>query len=113
MNANQDKKWNEAYARLVLEEIAREGISISAMAKKLGVTPQRIFWWKKVLKDRDAVVESTEEVAFVELPGVKPSLPGAVSFTVQARNGRKVEVPVGFDARELCRLLAVVEDLPC
>ena len=113
MNANRNKTWNEAYARLVLQELAREGISVGAMAKKLGVTPQRIYWWKKLLKDRDTVVEHEEEVPFVELSVVKPSPPQAVVFTVQARNGRKVEVPVGFDARELSRLLAAVEDASC
>jgi len=112
MKIPTDKKWNESHARFVLQELGRKGLSVGEMAKQLGVTPQRIYWWKNRLQEQKAA-GSNDETAFVEVSVAERPPASAMFFTVQARGGRKVEVPVGFDADELSRLLSVVEEMPC
>jgi hypothetical protein len=46
-------------------------------------------------------------------PSGLPRADSAQPFAVQVRNGRSVAVWPGFDAAELARLLAVVEDEGC
>ncbi|HEX6241042.1 MAG TPA: transposase [Polyangiales bacterium] len=107
MNIRKNQHWTEDYARQVLARGEREGKSITALAREQGVSPQRLYWWKKRLRDEDVRGRSS----FVEVSITAPRQ--AQPFAVQTRSGRSVAVWPGFDAAELARLLAVVEGEKC
>jgi serine/threonine protein kinase len=96
--------WTEKDARQVLARAEREGRSIRAMARELGVSPQRLYRWRKRLRDEDM----HGMAGFGEMRG--RSARQIQPFAVQTRNGRSVAVWPGFDAAEFARLLAVVEE---
>jgi transposase-like protein len=106
MSTHKNRHWTEDDARQVLARGEREGKSITALAREQGVSPQRLYWWKKRLRG-----EAPSTSSFVEVSIRAPQQ--AQPFAVQARNGRSVAVWPGFDAAELARLLAVVEDEAC
>lgn len=107
MNTRKNQHWTEDYARQVLARAEREGWSITALAREQGVSPQRLYWWKKRLRDED----TRRTPSFVEVSITAPRQ--TQPFAVQMRNGRSVAVWPGFDAAELARLLAVVEETEC
>ena len=41
--------WTEEDARVVLDEWRQSGDTIAAFARKRGITPPRLYWWKKKL----------------------------------------------------------------
>ena len=112
MSTRTNRQWSEAHAREVLARGERRGLSTAALARELGVSAQRIYWWRKRLAEAGAPPPSrfAEVTVARELPGQRPSSP---AFTVQTRSGQRVEVWPGFDPAELARLLAVVEGLAC
>jgi hypothetical protein len=71
------------------------------------VSPQRLYWWKKRLREED--VPSRSSFVEVSIQAARQAQP----FAVQTRNGRSVAVWPGFDAAELARLLALVEGEEC
>jgi hypothetical protein len=42
-------QWTEVEARSVLDALKRSGLSIEKFARSRGLTPQRLYWWKKKL----------------------------------------------------------------
>ena len=100
-------RWNEEYAKQVLKRASKSGKSDIELARELGVSSQRIDRWRRRLGDS----ESAEVSPFVEVT-VAPT-PEPKPFVVQSRSGRSVSVWPGFDAGELSRLLAVMEDWSC
>lgn len=112
MDTSKNVRWTETYARKVLERARRRNLNDSALARELGVSPQRVRWWRKRLQNADAsqTPASSQTPAFAE---VTLAAPAAHPFAVHARSGHTIEVWPGFDAAELARLLAAVEGTPC
>jgi transposase-like protein len=97
------KVWTEAQARVVLEEQARSGESINAFARRHGVTPQRVRWWR----DRIA-----KKKTFALLPArVVDSQSHRAAFEVALRTGHVVRVANDFDTGALDRLVRALEAL--
>jgi len=46
--------WTEEDAREVLDEWRRSGDSLAVFARKKGLVPKRLYWWKKRLPVRQA-----------------------------------------------------------
>lgn len=110
MSRSNKISWTEAYARDVLGQMEQEGKTLSEMARKLRVSPQRISWWKKRL-GRQTPEKSAAKQMFVEV--TMPAQNTERAFTIRTRRGHAVEVWPGFDAGELHRVLAVVEEATC
>lgn len=111
MSRQKRKKWSESEARQVLARIERERISVAEMARRLGVTPQRIYWWRQRLSEE--AVEAQSGSGFVEVTVPRTVAENPSGFVLHARNGRIIELQPGFDGEELARLLSVVEAVPC
>lgn len=103
--ANHDR-WTEKYAREVLKDADRRKLSITALARELGVSPQRIHWWRKRLQETQTA--STPTFVEIKLAATSPQ-PQMQPFALRTRNGRMIDVWPGFDAAELARLIAAVE----
>ena len=90
----------------------QQGKNMSEMAREVGVTPQRIWWWRKRLQSKKQP-ERVSKPRFVEVTA--PNRPEARkrAFAIHTPNGQTVEVWPGFDAGELHRLLVVVKEAAC
>ena len=106
------QRWNADYAREVLARMRRSGKNRSEMARDLGVSPQRLWWWEKRLGAESDSTGDTQP-AFVEVMLPQPQRTLGSSFTVSNDSGWRVEVRPGFDASELRRLLHSLEGREC
>ena len=100
---DKNRQWTQEEARRLLAGAERKGQSLSALARELGVSRQRLAWWQKRLAGMDA--DTGAKFVEVTVAAGAPARP----FAVQTRSGHSVTVWPGFDAEELARLLAVVE----
>lgn len=111
MSKKQKKRWTKDYARQVLERIERSGKSDVQMARKLGVSPQRIYWWRNRLKKQTPSGQAASP-AFLEVT-VADRGSSSRPFEIYTHAERKVVVWPGFDAEQLGRVLAVMEKPSC
>ena len=85
------KRWSLEEKLALLEAFAQSGMTRVAFCKKKGLSVNTLHRWKKGLVAH----------AFVEVLPAKAVEP----LRVQVRQGVVVEVPSGFDASELRRLV--------
>jgi hypothetical protein len=97
--------WRESEGRLVVAAWKRSGETLAGFAGRHGIHPDRVARWAKRV-DRGV----GKEPSFHPVRVVAQSIVGAgrEPFELMVPNGTRVRVPVGFDAAELARLLAVV-----
>lgn len=99
----------------MLDEAERSGLSDRAFAKRRGIDPQRLWWWRKRL----AKTRTETEVGFVELAVRSPAASLTTASLTAGRieillgNGRIVATPVDVDPVVLARLLDAVEGRRC
>ena len=110
MKPAKNGQWTEKHARDVLAMGEQRKLNNSELARELGVSPQRIHWWRKRLRG-DA--QTSNQPAFVEVKLAGPSATTTRPFAIRTRTGHTIEVWPGFDASELTRLLALVEKESC
>lgn len=98
-----------------LAEAAQRGEDYAAVGRRLGIREVTVRWWASQIRCRatqrgEATTARALAPSFVEVQvaAVRPA-PG---FEAVLHSGREVRVPNGFDARELSRLIVVLEQ-PC
>lgn len=82
---------SEEEKRQLLAEWEASGLSKAAFAKQRGLSPNSLHRWYKALSPP----------AFVEVLTARP----APAFVLRVREAVQLEVPLGFDAAELRRLV--------
>lgn len=98
----------------VIAEQERSGQGVAEFARSRGMPPSRLYWWRREIgrrlgqRDIEGVGSSFAEAVIVERQS-----PAAASAPLVLDLGldRRVEVPVGFDAQTLRRLIGVIT--PC
>jgi hypothetical protein len=106
------KRWSVAEAQRVLEEQRRSGLSDRAFAKRKGLDPQRLWWWRK----RIEAPRGSEAVEFVEVKpraGTSEVATSGAMLEVRLVNGRVVMVPAEVEPLVLARLLDAIEGRRC
>src|SRR6187549_2317005 len=99
-------QWTEIEARGVLNALAKSGLSIEKFARDRGLTPQRIYWWKKKLFPPKVPSMSLLPVRVVEPPAVAKR---GEPVTVMLRSGHMVKVGRDFDEEAFTRVVALLE----
>lgn len=107
MSKKQQPRWTKSQARQVLARAAKQGLSTTELARELGVSPQRIYWWRNRLQQ----AAEPPHAGFVEVTLAPP--PSSRPFTVHTVSGCRIEVWPGFDQTELSRLVAALEPDRC
>ena len=102
--------WHEADARVIIEAWQQSGETASAFGRRLGVDPRRLSRWAARL--------SASERAPVHFHPVRVASEGtdrrAASIEIELGGGRRVRVAAGFEAEDLRRVLAVLDEAaPC
>jgi hypothetical protein len=104
----QSRYWRAEDAATVLAAVAASGLSVPVFAARHGLHPRRLERWQRQLTTEQPVADTFVEVT---LPPV--TRPAGGGFEIVLRAGRIVRVSAGFDAEELRRLLAVVDEASC
>jgi hypothetical protein len=102
------RQWTEADARSVLADWERSGDTLEAFARSRGLVPQRLWWWRKRLREQPP--ETPKALTFVPATviGVEPIARAAV---IRLPHGVVIELAgaspswVAALARELSRSL--------
>jgi len=74
------RKWTEEDAREALAALEASGESVNAFARRLGIVPQRLLWW------RSRLGRVTPSFVPVEVIGASPAV------VVVTEDGTRVEV---------------------
>jgi hypothetical protein len=104
----QSRYWRAEDAATVLAAVAASGLTVPAFAVRHGLRPQRLERWQRQL----AAVKPVDKT-FVEVTLPPVVRPATGAFEIVLHTGWIVRVGAGFDAEELRRLLAVVEEASC
>lgn len=83
----------------------KSGLTRVEFARREGVNPSTLGWWRSILNDS----RQAPELSFVEVALPEVTSAASAHLEVVLVNGRTVRVPAGFDAGELRRLLDVLE----
>ena len=100
-------QWTEVEARAVLAALAKSGLPLERFARDRGITPQRVYWWKKKLAEkpepkRGGLALLPVSVAAAETKRGEP-------VTVLLRSGHMIKVGRGFDEEAFARVDALLE----
>ncbi len=99
------------YAAALAQQV-KSGLSVAAFATELGVTPATLYQWKRRLSSAAEPQKASEELPGLVRVRVRESeaqlTGGPNALVVRLGRGRAIEVPLGFDADDVARLIAVV-----
>lgn len=98
-------RWTAADAQSILEFWPSSELSLSAFARRHGIDPRRLYWWRGRLRQTAGTPISFKEV---KLPHATSE--GSGTFEVVLRSGLVVRVANSFDAAALRRLIAALEN---
>jgi len=103
--------WTEVEAQAVLEAYEVSGLSVAEFARRYGLRPQRLRWWKKRRAEEDGPPLSFVPVHVAAPPTREvQQAAGAASMEVLLTRGRRIRVEPGFDADALARLVRALEE---
>ena len=88
------------------------GVSIPVLARRLGVKPSTLVWWRSELKRRDRSRAKAGPLLPVR---VAPPLasPSSRDFELALPGGLELRIPAGFDSGDFDRLLGVLARHSC
>ena len=118
------KRWNEAAARVAVEQLNASGQTVAEYARSHGVKAWSLYEWRRRLGAKGAAAPAPSErapdtaaptrsaflpvrVSVLQVPAVEASQPLEVVLT----GGRMVRVPSNFDSAALRRLVSVLEEV--
>jgi transposase len=90
--AGRRRTWGDEDKAQIVAEIALSGESVSAVARRHGLSPQQLFGWRRQLQASQAAVLPAEELQFV--PAVLDVAPSSPSDRRQ-RKMRRCQVEPG------------------
>src|SRR4051812_46082693 len=63
--AGRRRTWSAEDKALIVAEILASGDSVSAVARRHGLSPQQLFGWRRELQASQTALSDTEELQFV------------------------------------------------
>jgi transposase len=75
--AGRRRTWSDEDKARIVAEIVASGESVSAVARRHGLSPQQLFGWRRELQASQTALSYAEELQFVPaVLDVAPSSPG-------------------------------------
>jgi transposase len=81
--AGRRRKWSDEDKARIVAEIVASGVSVCAVARRHGLSPQQLFGWRRQLGESAARHSGTEELQFV------PAVVDVVASATVLRGRRK------------------------
>src|SRR5882672_4454789 len=123
--AGRRRTWNDEDKARIVAEIAVSGESVSAGARRHGLSPPQLFGWRRQLQASQTALSPADELQFVpavldEAPSSRsvlrqrkmprcPAEPGAGMIEVEI-DGVRVRVGRGVDAKTVTAVLRALKD---
>ena len=63
--AGRRRTWSDEDKGRIVAEIVASGESVSAVARRHGLSPQQLFGWRRALQTSQTALSHTEELQFV------------------------------------------------
>jgi transposase len=114
--ASTRRRWSEVERRTILAEADQDGITVSAVARRHGLSPSLLFRWRREFKQSKK--REAREPAFVPLalPAPSTTAPATASscspgdkIEIILDGGRRIIVGKDVDAAALRRIVEVLE----
>jgi transposase len=123
--AGHRRTWSDEDKARIVAEIVASGESVSAVARRHGLSPQQLFGWRRALQTSQTALSHAEELQFVPaVLDVAPSFssvrrqrkmprrqvePGAGMIEVEI-DGVTVRVGCGADAKTVTAVLRALKE---
>jgi len=107
-----DRSELAAWYGSALADQERRGLSVADYAEEIGVTPATLYNWRRRLDSGPSPKPRGEAAGLVRVQvrrGAELRASGAECLVVRVGRSRSIEVPAGFDADELARVIEVLE----
>jgi len=108
------RRWTAEEAKQALSALDQSGLSPGAFAAREGLSPQRLWRWRRQLGMPSATafeeIVRRDAVSILEGQATAPASASAERFEIVLVSGRVVRVPASFDATALRHLLAIVDE---
>ena len=104
------RQWPKEVKRRIVAETFEPDVTVSEVALRHNIPSSQLFQWRKVFRDE---VRQAQAVSFLPVnvePPEPPPVPGD-RIEVVLRNGRRLTVPVSFDAKRLGRVANILDGL--
>ena len=123
--AGRRRTWSDADKARIVSEIVVSGESVSAVARRHGLSPQQLFGWRRELQASQTALSNAEELQFVPaVLDVAPSSPSVRRPRKMPRRqiepdagmieveigGVTVRVGRGADAKTVTAVLRALKD---
>jgi transposase-like protein len=94
------RRWTAEIARVALNAQKSSGLSVGAFSSREGLDPQRLYLWRRRLR------QPTPAVDFIEVPREQMS---SDPIEVVLSNGRRLRAPQTISPTRLAELAAALE----
>lgn len=92
--AGRRRTWSDEDKARIVAEIVASGESVSAVARRHGLSPQQLFGWRRELQASQTALSHAEELQFV--PAVLDVAPSSPLVRRQRRRGYTASRPIGL-----------------
>jgi transposase len=107
------RKWSDEVKGQIVAESYAPGVVVSDVARRHGISPQRLFGWRKAARAWELSLPADEAPLFVPLvtelrgAGLDAAVTAATTITIEI-DGAVVRVPAGVDPARLREVLRAV-----
>jgi transposase-like protein len=99
-------RWDGEDAAWVLALAEREGVALARLASEHGLSPKRLYWWRRRLEGRARSTEPDGHFVPVRVvPGAAPVAAAESGVAVETASGHRIHVARDFDAATLTRVI--------
>ena len=101
------RRWTDEDARVVLDALEASGLPVKTFALRHGIQAQRVFLWRRKLRDKCAL--GTKPVEFVEVDA-RPRAVSGRRYEVVLPDGTALRVENGVDVGEVRALVEILRE---
>jgi transposase-like protein len=113
MSETSPEPQDPAGWRRVVEQQRQSGESVAVFARRTGIRPSALAYWRRRLADAPELGRVTRPTLVPVAVGPAPVARAAAPFEIVVRTGHVVRVPADYDREALVRLLTLLGDVAC
>jgi transposase len=103
------RRWSEAEKQAILEEVRTSGTTLSAVARKHGLSRELVFRWRREARAKAQRNNHGLVPVLVAAPGSAGVAAASAAIEIVLAGNRRVIVGSGVDPAALKQVIAVLE----